>query len=99
MEFLSVFLPVVLYIVAIILLIILTILGLKLIKVVDKVDRVVDNVEEKVNSFNGAIAVMSRAADGIANVSDSLMNGVSLAVTKLINKFGKKKKEEEIFDE
>ena len=98
MEFLSVFLPIVLYIVAIVLLVILIILGIKLIKVIDKVDRVVDNVEEKVNSFNGALAVMSKAADGIASISDSVINGVSLAVTKLINKFNKKKKEEDFYE-
>ena len=70
----------------------------KQVKVIDKVDRVVDNVEEKVNSFNGALAVMSKAADGIASVSDSVINGVSLAVTKLINKFNKKKKEEDFYE-
>lgn len=99
MEFLNVFLLFILYIVAIVLLIVLTILGIKLIKVVDKVDKVVDNVEDKVNSFNGALAVMSKAADGVASISDSLINGVSLAVTKLINKFNKKKKEEDVFYE
>ena len=50
---------------------------------------------EKVNSFNSALAVMNRAANGIASVSDSFMNGVSLAVTKLLNIFNKKKKKED----
>ena len=98
MEFLNVFLPIVLYIVAITLLIILIILGIKLINLIDKVDRDVDSVEEKVNSFNGALAVMTKAADGIASISDSVINGVSLTVSKLMNTFtkrSKKKKEEE----
>ena len=49
MEFLSTFLPIILYIVAIVLLVILIILGLRLLKLLDKVDALVDNIEEKVN--------------------------------------------------
>ena len=48
MEFLSTFLPIILYIVAIVLLVILIILGLRLLKLLDKVDALVDNIEEKV---------------------------------------------------
>ena len=92
MESLNVLLPVILYIVAIILLIVLTIVGLRVIKILDKVDRVLDNVEEKVNSFNGAFSVLTRAADGFANITDSVVFGVSSAVSKIFNKF---KKEED----
>lgn len=99
MEFLDIFLPTMLYMVAIALLIVLIIVGIKLINILDKVDRLVDNIENKVNSFNGALAVINKTADGIASIGDSVINGVSLGVTKLSNLFHKKKKKEEDFYE
>lgn len=89
------FLLTVLYVVAIVLLVVLIVVAFKLIKVLDKIDRIADNVEDKVNSFNGAISVMKTAADGIANISDTVVFGVSSAVSKLVNKFVKKKEEYE----
>ena len=80
--------------VAIILLIVLTIVGIKLISILDKVDKVVENVDEKVNSFNGLFSVLGRTADGLASISDSIVFGVSSAVSKVFNKY--KKKEEDI---
>lgn len=89
------FLLTVLYVVAIVLLVVLIVVAFKLIKVLDKIDRIADNVEDKVNSFNGAISVIKTAADGIANISDTVVFGVSSAVSKLVNKFVKKKEEDE----
>jgi len=63
---------------------------------VDKVDDVVENVGEKVNSFNGAITVLSRAADGIASISDSVVFGITSAISKVFNKVRKNKDEEDL---
>lgn len=98
MEFLSVFLPIILYVVAIALLVILIILALRIIKVVDKIDILVDNVEEKVNTFNGALSVVKGAANGIASVSDSLVFTVTTALSKVFHKFHKKKEEEDYYE-
>ena len=92
MIFLDVVLPVILYIVAIILLIVLIFVGLRLIKILDKVDRVVDNVEEKINTFDSALSVMKRTADGIANISDSFIFGISSTISKVFRKFKKEDK-------
>ncbi|MBR2998089.1 MAG: hypothetical protein IKF37_03315 [Bacilli bacterium] len=94
MDLLNVVLPVLLYIVAIILLIVLTVVGIKLISILDKVDKIVENVDNKVNSFNGLFSVLGRATDGLASISDSVIFGVSSAVSKVFNKY--KKKEEDI---
>ena len=94
MEFLSQFLPILLYLAGIVLLVVLIILVIKLIKVVDKVDGVVDNVEGKINSFNGALAVMNKAADGLASISDSVIFGITTAISRIFNK-GKKNNNEE----
>lgn len=103
MEFLSSFLPILLYIVAIVLIIVFIIVGIKLIYVLDKADKLVDNLEEKVNSFNGALAVINRAADGFASIGDSVLDGVGLVSSKVVNLFKnrskkKMKKEEDIYE-
>lgn len=96
MESLNLVLPVVLYVVGIILLIVLIILGLKCIKILDKVDRVVDNIEEKVNTFNGAISIMGKFSDSIASIGDTLIFGITSMFTKLFNKM--KSKEDENYE-
>lgn len=94
MEFLSMCLPIILYVVAIILLVILIILGIRAIKVLDKIDALVDNIEEKVKTFNGALSIVKGAADGIASISDSVIFGISSAVSKVFNRFTKKKEDD-----
>lgn len=96
MEFLNLFLPMILYVVAIILLIILIILGIKCIEILNKIDRVMDNIEEKVNTFNGAISIISKVSDGIANISDSAIFGITSAMSKIFNRF--KSKEEDYYE-
>ena len=93
-AFVNIFLPVILYIVAIILLIILIIVGLRLIKILDKVDAIVDNIDEKVNTFNSAFAVLKRAADGVASISDSFVFTATSAISKLFGKFRNNKEED-----
>jgi len=93
MGFLDFVLPVLLYLVAIILLTVLTVLGVRLIAILNKVDKIVDNIDEKVNTFNGAFNVLGKAANGFASITDSLMFNVSTIVSKLFN--NKRKNEEE----
>ena len=93
MEFLTSFLPILLYVVAIVVLVVLVVLGIRLIKVIDKVDKLVDNVEEKINTFNGALSMVKSAADGISSLSETVVYTVSTAVSKLVNKFTKNKED------
>ena len=99
MEFLiNMFFPVLLYIVAIILLIILIVLCVRLIKVIDKVDRIVDNVEEKVNTFDGALSVLKSFSDGVASISDSFVYGATKALSKVFGKFKGNYKEDDDYE-
>ena len=97
-AFVNIFLPVILYIVAIILLIILIIVGLRLIKILDKIDGIVDNIDEKVNTFNSIFDVMKRAADGVASISDSFVFAVTSAISKVFSKFRGNNKEEDYYE-
>lgn len=96
MEMLNVILPVLLYMAGIILLIVLIILGIRLIQILNKVDRVVDNVEEKVNSFNLAFDVISKATDTLAVVGDSVVGAIAGGISRMFNK--KNKKEEDYYE-
>lgn len=86
MEILNTILPVLLYVAGIILLVVLTILGIRLIQILNKVERVVDNVEEKVNSFNPVFDVVSKATDTLAVVGDTIVGAVTGVVGKFLNK-------------
>ncbi len=97
-AFVNVFLPVILYIVAIILLIILIVVALRLLKILDKVDRLVDNIDDKVNTFNGAFAVIKTAADSISSITDNFVFAATSAIAKVFGKFKGKYKEEEDYE-
>ena len=86
MEMLNTILPILLYVAGIVLLVVLTVLGIRLIQVLNKVERVVDNVEEKVNSFNSVFDVVSKATDTLAVVGDTVVGAVSGVITKFLNK-------------
>ncbi len=92
MDVLNAILPVLLYIFGIILLIVLIILGIRMIQVLDKVDRIVDNVEEKINSFNGFFEVLDKTSYGISVISDKVISFFSSVISKIFN--NKKDKED-----
>lgn len=93
MEFLSMYLPIMLYILAIILLIVLIVLGFKLICAVDKVNEMLDEIEKKTKSLNGFFYVIDNFSNSLTSISDGVIDGVINLVSKIIKK---RKKEKEI---
>lgn len=91
-DFLEVFLPICINILLIILLVIGIILGVRLINVIGKVDELVDNVQSKVNTFNGFFNAISFTTDKINSISDRIIEGI----TGLVNRVGKKKYSKEM---
>ena len=96
MEVLNAVLPVLLYIFGIILLIVLFILGIRMIQILDKVDRIVDNVEDKVNSFNSFFEILDKTGYGISMIGDKVIGFFSTIVSKIFNK--DKKNEEDLYE-
>lgn len=88
-------LPLILYVVTIVLVVVLIVVALRFIKILDRTEEVIDNIEDKVNSFNGAFTIIRSAADGIASISDSFVYGVNTVLSKIFGKFNKKKYEED----
>lgn len=92
---LETFLPLTLYVVTIILVIILIVVALRFLRLMDKIEEIVENIDEKVNSFNGAFTVIKRAADGISSISDSFVYSVNNMLSKIFGRFNRKKYEED----
>ena len=96
METLNAILPILLYVAAIVLIVVLIIIGIRVLEMLNRVDKLIEDVEDKVKSVNGAIAVMNKAADGLANISDSVVFGVTTAISKILNK--KHKEEDKVYE-
>lgn len=93
-EFLQVFLPIIIYILLIIILVIGIILGIKSIKTINKVEKVVDDVNDKVQSLNGFFNIIDFTTDKLVSVTDLVVDGVSNIIGKLFFKKKNKKEEE-----
>ena len=89
-EFLQVFLPLVVYILLIIILVVGIIIGLKTIKTLDKLDQVVDDVSKKVSSLNGIFSVIDLTTDKIVSITDRVVEMASGIIGKIFKKSNKK---------
>ena len=94
MEFLQSILPIIIYLLLIVILIVGIILFLRIIKTLDKVDKVVEDVNHKVKSLNGFFEIIDYTTDKLVNVSDKLVDFISLGITKVLD-FRKTKKKSE----
>ena len=83
LEFLELYLPIVIYVLLIILLIIGIILGMRIISAMDKIDAVLDNVQRKVNSLNGLFSVIDFTTDKISAFSDKVVDVISGFISKI----------------
>lgn len=96
--FVNMILPAILYILAIVLMVILIIIGLRIIKFLDRCDDIADNVEEKLNSVNGAISVIKTASDSLANVTDSFVYSASSMISRIFKRNKNRYKEENDYE-
>ena len=99
LDFLTVYLPICIYILLIILLIVGIILFVRLISTVDKINSILEDVEGKVSSLNGLFNIIDYTTDRIANLSDSLMGVTSKLFAKFTNRKKKKYYDDEIVEE
>ena len=78
-----------------ILLIVLIILGIKLIITMNKISEITDDISTKLKSLNGFFSVIDFTTDKLATITDKFVE----AVTSLIRRIFRQKKEEEYKDE
>lgn len=88
---------IILYLLGSILLVVLIILGIKLINTMNKIQIVVDDINKKVDSFDGLFSIIDSTTDKLAFLSDKMVDGVTLLLKKLLKP--KKRKEDEIENE
>lgn len=96
MALLAELLPIIIYALLIVLLVVCIVIGYKVIQTMNHIEKIVDDVDEKVQSFNKFFSVLNFTTDKIASVSDTLISGLSGA---LISMFGKKKKKKRKVEE
>lgn len=88
MECFNDVMPVIIYLLLSILIIVLIILGLKLLKTVDKVNRTLDDVNNKMSSFDGFLGFIETTGDYINAFADRSMNFLYDKFNKIIKKKG-----------
>lgn len=98
MEFLSQFLPIIIYFLLIIVIVIGIILGIKLIITIDKVLKIVDDVNEKIESVSPIFNCLSIASTKVSGVIEKVMSTIENLIYKLFlkNKDKDEEKESEI---
>ncbi len=92
-EFLNVYLPIILMILAIILLVVLIILGVKAIKTLTKVNTLVDDVNEKMDSLRGIFDMVEKLSCGVETVGFKVIDALGNLTAKLFK--GKNKEEDD----
>ena len=94
-EFLQVFLPLVIYILLIVVLIVLIVVGFKFANFLDKINHVVDSVSQKIDSLNGLFHVIDFATDKVSEFSTAIVERVISTITKFSRRKNKNKEDED----
>lgn len=94
------FLQMLLYVLGAGLLVALIVLVIKLIYTITRVNSILDNLEVKIKSIDKAFGFVDRIVDSLSLVSDKLVDGITLGLSKIFShknekKNINKKKEEE----
>lgn len=95
MEFVNVFLPVLMYSLLSVLIIVLIVLGIRLLETVNRVNKLLDDVEKKMDSMNGLFNVMDFVTTKATVLTDTIASTIMGAVSNLVKKRKQKKEDVE----
>ncbi len=84
-------LPIVIYFLLIVLLVVAIWIGIKLIITMNKVDDILEDISEKAKSLDKLFNIIDFATDRVSMVSDTVINFVSSAFSKIFKKRNTKK--------
>ena len=96
LEFLQVYLPIIIYILLIIFLSFGIVLIYKLINTLTKVDKMVDSVSAKVESLNGLFKIIDYVNSSLTGITDKVVEGIMGLISKIFHKKEKIESEEEL---
>ncbi len=80
------FFTMILFVLGSILLVVLIVLGIKLINTIGRLDKVLDEVDVKLKSLEKVFGVVDVVTDGMALVSDKVVDGIMFAIKKVFKK-------------
>ena len=95
MEFVNVFLPVLVYSLLSVLIVVLIVLGIRLLETVNRVNKLLDDVEMKMDSMNGLFNVMDFVTTKATVLTDTIASTIMGAVSNLVKKRKQKKEDVE----
>lgn len=95
MEFVNVFLPVLVYSLLSVLIVVLIVLGIRLLETVNRVNKLLDDVEKKIDSMNGLFNVMDFVTTKATVLTDTIASTIMGAVSNLVKKRKQKKEDVE----
>jgi hypothetical protein len=94
-EFVNVFLPVLMYSLLSVLIVVLIVLGIRLLETVNRVNKLLDDVEKKMDSMNGLFNVMDFVTTKATVLTDTIASTIIGAVSNLVKKRKQKKEDVE----
>lgn len=98
MEYLNEMLPIIIYFLLIVLLVVSIIVGIKLIFTITKVDELIDDVTEKLSSFDRLFNVINFTTDRFGVISETIISFITSKLKKLVKPKRKTKKEDEDYE-
>ena len=98
MEYLNEMLPILIYFLLIVLLVVSIIVGIKLIFTITKVDELIDDVTEKLSSFDRLFNVINFTTDRFGVISETVISFITSKLKKLMKPKRKTKREDEDYE-
>ena len=98
MEYLNEMLPIIIYFLLIVLLVVSIIVGIKLIFTITKVDELIDDVTEKLSSFDRLFNVINFTTDRFGVISETIISFITSKLKKLMKPKRKTKREDEDYE-
>ena len=95
MQYLNEMLPIIIYFLLIVLLVVSIIVGIKLIFTITKVDELIDDVTEKLSSFDRLFNVINFTTDRFGVISETIISFITSKLKKLVKPKRKKTKRED----
>ena len=98
MQYLNEMLPIIIYFLLIVLLVVSIIVGIKLIFTITKVDELIDDVTEKLSSFDRLFNVINFTTDRFGVISETIISFITSKLKKLMKPKRKTKREDEDYE-
>lgn len=98
MEYLNETLPIIIYFLLIVLLIVGIVVGIRLIFTISKIDELLDEVNEKLSSFDRLFNVINFTSDRFGVIAETVLSFITSKIKKLTKTKRKSKREDDDYE-